>query len=69
MFSPESFKAASFSPTSWKGSIVDQIFSSGGWGYWRLERQIAADVHEQRIKRQNETVLAFVMSAVTEECL
>lgn len=69
MFSPESFKAAAFSPTSWKGSIVEQIldFGPGGWAPKRRNEQ--ADLHEQRIKRQNETVLAVIMAAVSEGCL
>ena len=61
------------SGTLTSGSIVDTIFAGGGGGSGsrrrREERQRAADEHEQRIRRQNETVLAFVMSAVTEGCL
>lgn len=75
---PEGFMsgAATFSTTAvgaltLSGSIVEFILSGGGGkaSRWNHERWQAADEHEQRIKRQNETVLAFVMAAVTEGCL
>jgi hypothetical protein len=49
-------------------SAID--FGPGGWAPKRNSaRQIAADLHEQRIRRQNETVLAVIMAAVSEGCL
>jgi len=53
------------------GSIVDTILSGGGGGARgpSADRLRAANEHEQRIKRQNELVLAIVMTAVTEGCL
>lgn len=42
----------------------------GGWAPKRhIERPHTADLHAQRIQRQNELVLAVIMAAVSKGCL
>lgn len=45
------------------------VLGGGGGPKRHIERPHTADLHAQLIQRQNETVLAFVMAAVTEGCL